>query len=154
MARGGTVGRSPLRRQVARLATALVVVCWLATGTLLLWAMRLDRARLSEFDRVWRHLSARTHFPTVPQVATINIALTIGWLFAMAALSSQRQRIQKEAMMGFCTQCGYDLFANPSGVCPEYGTPVETYPGACGSASSAAAPGVHQSGRIAQKDAS
>jgi hypothetical protein len=122
------VHRSPFRRRLARAATAVAVVCWLASIGLLIWAMRLDHAHFDDFSRFWEHVIRRNRFPTVPQVAAIDIGFTIFWLFAMAGLSFEKQRIQKEAMMGFCPQCGYDLFGNSSGICPECGRPIETYP--------------------------
>ena len=57
------VYRSPFRRRLARAATAVAVVCWLASIGLLIWAMRLDHAHFDDFSRFWEHVIRRNRFP-------------------------------------------------------------------------------------------
>jgi hypothetical protein len=123
----GARARSPLPRQLAAATGVAFAVSWLATGGLFVWGMRLDHVPLREFPAYWQRISSRAKSPTVSQVAAVDIATTVLWLFSMAARSFQKQRIEKEAMMGFCVRCGYDLFSNPSGICPECGTPIRNY---------------------------
>ncbi len=52
----------------------------------------------------------------------LTVLLFGGWQWYMVTLVIFMYKQDRQARMGVCEQCGYDLAGNESGVCPECGT--------------------------------
>jgi hypothetical protein len=65
---------------------------------------------------------ARFHCLEYPFEALMSLAFHVG--VPLLAIMGIDWWFRKPVLPGCCQQCGYDLTANVSGVCPECGTPV------------------------------
>lgn len=60
-----------------------------------------------------------------PEGMTVPIVY-VPVLLAAGSLLLQRHRRRRQPQTGCCSVCGYDLFGNESGRCPECGKPIDT----------------------------
>lgn len=69
----------------------------------------------------------RTHPRRFAREWSIHLALPIMLFVIASLLTVVRPRFQKRRRerLGLCSECGYDLLKNESGVCPECGTSIE-----------------------------